>query len=201
MVINLTHQLPIVKEFYVNKLSIKYKIWFNFSLPELMSYIEQKNQIILKNLSDLQQRLDKMVNANSTHNFVLIALQEAFTALKIEIDAHLDREWQLLTPYIREIDSCQKHGGIKPAYSQNSIKNMANLLEYEHSQIENTLLKNIHDITSNYQVPEDASDSIRILYNKFKGLEEEIREHIALVADVLIPKAVELETCIMYEIC
>jgi len=191
-----------MKEFYVDKSLAKYNNWFNYSLSELMNNIEQKNQIILKkHLPDLQLLLDKMVNINKENNSLLIALREAFTTLKIEIDVHFAGEWQLLTPYIREIDSYQKYGGVKPVTSLSGIKDIANLIEYEHDYVENTLLKNISNITSNYQISEDTNDAIKILYDKFKELKEEISGHIHLVADVLFPKAVELETLIIHEIC
>jgi len=185
----------------VGKSLAKYNNWSNSSLSELINYIEQKKQIILKkHLSDLQQRLNKMVNINKEHNSLLIALQEAFMTVKMEIDAHFAREWQLLTPYIHEIDSYQKYCEVKPVTSLSSIKDIANLIESEHDQLENILLKNIRNITSNYQVTGDSGDAIKILYDKFKELEEEISEHIRLITDFLFPKLVELEIFIMHRI-
>jgi len=105
----------------------------------------------------------------------------------------------MILPYIREIDSYHRNGGIKPAVLMNSIDNPISLVEYEHDFVKQTILRNLHNLKSDYQVPEDEIDIFSEIYDQFGQLEEKICEHFKLVSGILIPKAIELEIIINHK--
>lgn len=180
-------------------LSIENKNWFNAPLPELIDYIEQCCQLITgKLLPDLQQALEKTSSKDSKQKELLENLKQSFSISKLEIEIHFLRERAMIIPYIREIDSYHRNGGTKPAVLMSSIDNPISLVEYEHDFAKQTILRNLHNLKSFYQAPEDI-DIFNEIFGLFGQLEEKIYEHFKLVKNILIPKAIELEIIVNHK--
>jgi len=189
-----------MKDFYMYELSIKNKNWFSAPLPEFIDYIEQCCQLITKKLlPDLQQVLERISSKDTKQEELIENLKKSFSISRFEIEIHFLRERAMILPYIRELDSYHRNGGIKPAVLMNSIDNPISLVEYEHDFVKQTILRNLHNLKSDYQVPEDEIDIFSEIYDQFGQLEEKICEHFKLVSDILIPKAIELEIIINHK--
>ena len=80
-----------------------------------------------------------------------------------------------------------------------SIKNPISQLEYDHDQIENVMFDKLHAIIYNYQLPQDANEAFKTLYNCLKDIENNIKKHIYLEHKILFPLAIKLELQSMYE--
>jgi regulator of cell morphogenesis and NO signaling len=63
----------------------------------------------------------------------------------------------------------------------------------EHSQTGDEF-RTLREITSNYQVPDDACTTYRALYRGLKDLEHDLYQHIHLENNILFPRALALES-------
>lgn len=178
----------------MNKFPEKNNNLHNTSLPELIEYIDQCGIYITKKLlPELQQHLENISVKDNKQKMPVADLKKAFSMLRFEIEIHFIRERAMLIPYVNEIDSYYKNGGTKPVISINSIDNPISLTEYEHYFAKQTLLKNLHNIRSDFQILKDTFDTFKNLYEGFTNLEERICEHFMLVSNSLLPKAIQIE--------
>ncbi len=65
-------------------------------------------------------------------------------------------------------------------------------MEREHKAA-GDILTEMRSTTSEYNLPDDACESFKALYDGLKELEKDLHEHIHLENNILFPKAVELE--------
>jgi regulator of cell morphogenesis and NO signaling len=178
----------------------KNRNWSNAPLAELIDYIENSHRTLAnKQLPQLQQLLEKTLNIHDEqHCPMLRSLQETFMTFKTEIEKHFAREEKMLIPYIRQMDDFKRNAGAKPKIPLSNIQNPISQIEYEHDHTESALLDEIRDITSDFLLPKDASDSFKVLYDGLKELRADVYEHIHLENDILFPKSIELELSIMH---
>jgi regulator of cell morphogenesis and NO signaling len=176
------------------------RYWSDASLVELIDFLEQRHQVILKEkIPQAQQLLDETLKIDmEKQGQVLKPLLEIFTAFISEMTSHIDREEQTLFSYIRKLEIYKAIGGTKPQIPFSSIENPISQIEEDHRKLEYELFEKMRTITSGYQLPPDASDTFKALYESLNGLESEIMEHMGLETDIVFPKAIELELSIMH---
>ena len=54
-------------------------------------------------------------------------------------------------------------------------------------------LRDLREVSSNYQVPADGCISFRTLYQALEAFERDLHQHIHLENNILFPRATELE--------
>ncbi|HZG71071.1 MAG TPA: hemerythrin domain-containing protein, partial [Chondromyces sp.] len=104
---------------------------------------------------------------------------------------HLEKEEQVVFPYIRTIVACKKNGTALPS-AISSIRSPIQVMEEEH-QIAGDELRFFRSLTNNYTLPFDACNSYKLLFDKMLAFEEDLFQHIHLENNILFPKALELE--------
>ncbi len=106
---------------------------------------------------------------------VLPQLLSTFLALKAELDAHMQKEEQILFPMIRSGQGSQATAPMS-------------MMEHEHESAGSALAK-LRDLTNDYTVPEGACNTWRALWVGLEQLETDMHEHIHLENNILFPKA------------
>lgn len=175
----------------------QYRDWSAESLTALADYIKETHHSFMKEqLPRLEQLLDKVLNAHKEkHGQMLAFLTETFAALKSEIELHLAKEEQVLFPFICQIDSFRQNQENKPELHCGSVEAPIGQLEHEHEEVAKALDK-MREITSGYQLPDDACNTFKALYDGLKALEVDLHKHIHLENNILFPKTIELEKSI-----
>ncbi|HBG25483.1 MAG: hypothetical protein A2Y10_14640 [Planctomycetes bacterium GWF2_41_51] len=175
------------------------KSWYEASLLELLDCIEQSHQTVLDNLIPVIRRnIEKALTVDKQYRQMLTSLNDVFSLFADEIESHFAREEELLVPYIRQIDWYDKNNGDKPQIPLNSLTNPISQIEYEHDITENTLLKTMRIIASDFKAPPDASSWLKSLYKGLEKLEQTIHEHIHIENDILFPKAIQTEMTVLH---
>jgi regulator of cell morphogenesis and NO signaling len=168
--------------------------WSKTSLIGLVEYIEQHHCELKEKLQKLQTLLEKAAEQDKDmHGNVLISLQKFYVTFKDEMERHFKKEERILIPYIRQMDDFKKNIGPKPEFQHSSLKNPISQIEADHDQVENVMFNKLHAITDNYQLPQDASEAFKTLYDCLKDIEDNIRKHIDLEHKKLFPLAIKLE--------
>jgi len=170
------------------------------SLIETVEYIEQHHCELNEQLQKVQTLLQQLgEKLKGEYGSTLISLQEFYAAFKDALQRHFAKEETILFPYIRKMDDFDKDIGPKPDFQHSSIKNAISQIEYDHDQVENVMFEKLHDITGNYQLPQDANAAFKALYDGLKDIESSIAKHIEIEQKILFPHAIKLELKLMFK--
>lgn len=105
----------------------------------------------------------------------LSRLASTFTALKDELEPHMEKEERILFPWILSGRPVPQGGPIER-------------MMFEHEQA-GQLLEQLRELTNNHEVPPGACNTWRALWNGLESLDRDLREHIHLENNILFPRA------------
>jgi regulator of cell morphogenesis and NO signaling len=114
-------------------------------------------------------------------------LQNAFYRLCAELEGHMNREETILFPAILEA----QNEAAKPA-GFGSIGNPIAMVEQEHDW-EGERLEKIRQLAQNYQLPADAPEKLRLLFQELEALEAAMHAHTRLESSILFARALSRE--------
>lgn len=122
-------------------------------------------------------------------------LSELATALFLFFDDllnHLREEEQILFPNIRQLVKKKSVTQTITYTSFGLIKELATLMKNKHLEA-NKELKLFRKLTNDYNLPEDACNSHKYLFEKLKEFETDLCLHVHLENNILFPKAIALD--------
>ena len=158
--------------------------WQEAPLEELIDHIIREHHVrLVRELPLLTKTLQKVGQAHGAkHGKVLQPLADTFAGLREELEAHLNKEEEIIFPMIRRLVNgiCDKDFTRKIAE-----------LEHEHTGAGEALGK-MHAITDDYALPPDACTTYAGLYDGLQALERDLHQHIHLENNILFPRALYL---------
>jgi regulator of cell morphogenesis and NO signaling len=168
--------------------------WTAASLTALADHILDTHHVFTKTqLSRIDTLLARVQKAHRiSHGSMLDALRSAFDPLRAELEAHLMKEEQILFPAIKGIDGFVSGLNDKPVVHCGSVAHPIHQMEHEHDGAGATLVT-MRRITHNYQLPDDACETFKALYEALAALEADLHEHIHLENNILFPSSVAQE--------
>jgi regulator of cell morphogenesis and NO signaling len=150
--------------------------WEERPLPELIDYIvELYHKPLDTDLPRLDMLARKVLAAHALgHRDQLAAVLHTFEGLREAIEHHMDHEEHALFPWIRS--------GQKP-----SLEMPIHGMELEHESA-SWMLKKLRELTDNYKLPADASESWRALWHGLESMEARLLEHQRIEDEILFPR-------------
>jgi regulator of cell morphogenesis and NO signaling len=118
----------------------------------------------------------------------LAPLQNAFYRLCAELEGHMNREENILFPAI--LDAQNGAATVAPAFG--SIGNPIAMVEQEHDW-EAERLEKIRKLAQNYELPENAPEKLRLLFQELEALEAAMHAHTRLESSILFASALSRE--------
>ena len=168
--------------------------WRNAPLTELSQHIVDKHhaftQAELKRLAGL---ISKVVAAHGENHPELAQVQMIFAGLSEELRSHMEREEQLLFPYIAEMEETARVKRRPPVPMFGTVQNPEAAMIMEHEAAGQAFEK-MREITKGYTVPSDGCANYHALYQALPVLEADMHQHIHLENNILFPRSVELES-------
>ncbi|MGG1574109.1 iron-sulfur cluster repair di-iron protein [Fictibacillus sp. NRS-1165] len=152
----------------------KFKDFIQFIIDAHHSYL----YMVLPNLQTI---ITSIFNKHHQSHPELSNVHYLYSILKIELEQHIIMEEELIFP---KIISYEKRPTLN---SLIDITEYIEDLEREHQHIIQ-ILKDLRDITSDYQVPDDACDTYRLAYVKLDELESDMFQHLHLENNILFPR-------------
>lgn len=151
--------------------------WETAPLDELIDHILERHH---RPLDAELPRLDALVRkVTAVHHDkdpkTMVDLRAAWSELQEDLLPHMEKEEQLLFPWIREGQGASAGAPIQ-------------VMEIEHQRV-GELLSTIRRLTGAYTVPAEACGSWRALWQGLEALEADLHEHIHLENNVLFPRA------------
>ncbi len=169
------------------------KDYSNMSARGLVDHILGTHHVFTRSeLPRLAQLIEKVVSVHGSRHPELSSVQEIFQRLHADLDPHMDKEENILFPYVVELDAAAERGSRCGPPFFVTVQNPIRMMQHEHDAV-GEMLKQLRSVTSNYTTPTDGCASYQALYSALENLEMDIHQHIHLENNILFPRAVELE--------
>lgn len=143
---------------------------------------------VTESLPILSQYANKVAKVHGKHYPQVVTINKLFHEVANELLAHLQKEEQILFPYIKQMEATNSEG----SSPFGSVHNPIRMMEHEHENA-GDIFKEIAQLTNNYTPPKDACNTFKALYSKLQEFEEDLHRHIHLENNILHPKAIALE--------
>lgn len=164
-----------------------------WSLDFLVDYIvNNHHQFSRKKLPEIGAYAKKVAKVHGERHPELMEIYYEFTKLHSEMINHLDKEEELLFPYIKEMVEAEKNNEAPEQPDYISAANPVSMMEDEHDNAGAAIAK-IRELSNDFTPPEDACTTYRILFENLEGFEKDLHKHVHLENNILFPKALELE--------
>jgi regulator of cell morphogenesis and NO signaling len=168
------------------------KVWQSASLTELIDHIEATHHAFTRSeLARVAPLMEKILSVHGDHHPELARGAQCFEAMDRDLRPHLEKEEQILFPFVRNLEAGNRATDCCFGTVQNPIGAMQN----EHEQV-GDILRELRTLTHDYTPPQDACGSYRSLVMGLQNLEEDLHLHIYLESHLLFPRAIELETAV-----
>ena len=165
-----------------------------WDLGFLIDYIVNiHHRYVNESLPIIFQYANKVAKVHGHHYTEVVKINDLFHEVANELLTHMQKEEQILFPYIKQLTEFQEKGEmIKSAPSFGTVNNPIQMMEHEHETAGN-IFKEIAKLANNYTPPEEACNTFRALYAKLEEFEQDLHRHIHLENNILHPKAIALE--------
>ncbi|KAB8127849.1 iron-sulfur cluster repair di-iron protein [Gracilibacillus oryzae] len=153
--------------------------WDEISDSELVDHILQNHHQYLQNeLPPLNQFVTKIYRVHGANHPHLEKLHKLYHMFQMEMEAHMIEEENDLFPLIKEYEKT------KDPQTAEKIRLLNETMEEDHDHVGN-LLKEMNELTNNYELPEGACNSYRLTYARLQELENNTFQHIHLENNIL----------------
>ncbi|MBX3250730.1 MAG: iron-sulfur cluster repair di-iron protein [Myxococcales bacterium] len=130
---------------------------------------------------------EKVARVHGDRHPELRELRQIVVDLVAELTAHLQKEEQVLFPYVERLAE-----GTATSPPFGSVTAPVRMMDDEHEHA-GEMLAAIRRVTGDLVPPSDACGSYRALYAALAELEADLHQHIHLETNILFPRAIELE--------
>jgi len=172
------------------KSNSEYKDWRKEKPSALIRHIVQTHHDFTKNqIKEIDTLLFKVLKVHfKLHSEELLKVHRNFGSLKTEIEEHLIKEEENLFPLIEKYEMTKDDSDLSKI--QQTIKDT----EDEHDAAGN-IIKELEKITRDFNAPEGACNSFKLVYTKLHDLEKDLFIHIYLENSVLFPMIGQKKSC------
>lgn len=143
---------------------------------------------------ELLKLIEKVKRVHGDAHTELHELYELVSVLLEDLEMHLQKEENVLFPYLYELFAASQSGQSISSMHCGSIANPIRVMNMEHENEGNRYL-HIKEITDGFRVPEDACGSYRLMLAELESFIDALFEHIHIENNILFPKFMELEAC------
>jgi regulator of cell morphogenesis and NO signaling len=171
--------------------------WKNASLADFTRHIrERHHQYVRDTIPRVRALLAKIREKHAEKHPEIEEIEKLFGDVAREMTAHMQKEEQILFPYIDSLErSATGNGSLEPPFFQ-TVRNPIQAMMQEHDSAGN-LMKSIRETSSQYKAPADACTSYQATYKELRRFEEDLHLHVHLENNILFPRAVALEAAVV----
>jgi regulator of cell morphogenesis and NO signaling len=165
----------------------------SWNIGFLADYIQNTHhQYVSKAIPQILPLAQKVADVHGEHHSEVIRINELFQDLAEELLSHMQKEEQILFPYIKKLVVDALAGNCADGACFGTIAGPISDMEQEHENA-GVILKDMFRLSNGYTTPEDACNTFRVLYGKLKEFEDDLHRHIHLENNILFPKVIEME--------
>lgn len=166
----------------------------DWDIDFLISYlINVHHRYLKKSLPETQKLLKEFAQEHIKKFPYLEDLERQFDLLIKQLMPSMEREEEVLFPYIRQIAHAHRH---KESYAALLVRTLRKPVEETmfkgHETVTNIILS-IRRLTSQYTTPENVCISHKVVIAKLKELDNDLMQHLYLEQSILFPRAMAIE--------
>jgi len=167
--------------------------WMSAPLAKLTQHIrERHHQYVRDSIPRVRSLLAKIREKHQSNHCELRDIEKLFGDVAREMLMHMQKEEQILFPYIDALERASKgDGAIEPPFFQ-TVKNPIYSMLKEHDSV-GDLMRQIRTASNGYKAPADGCASYQAAYQGLEEFEKDLHLHVHLENNVLFPRAVGLE--------
>lgn len=143
-------------------------------------------------LPEIRAYAKKVAAVHGRRHPELNQIYHEFTSLYEEMISHLDKEEELLFPYIKELVEARRKGQKPDEPEFGEAANPVSMMEDEHDKA-GTVMQIIRELSNDFTPPDDACTTYRLLFENLEAFEKDLHKHVHLENNILFPKALQLE--------
>ncbi len=165
--------------------------WSQESMTALVDHIvATHHEYLREEFPHLTGLTKRVAQVHGERHSELPEVRDVFTALRNELEMHMQKEEQMLFPMIKQLDS-----GVAGAAAGHcgTIANPIRMMEHEHDNAGDALGR-LRELTGGFAVPVDACNTYRVMLDSLEKLEADLHRHIHKENNILFPKALAAET-------
>lgn len=170
--------------------ALNFNAW---SLDLLIDYIVKFHHNYIRTqgpkIYTLLEKVCKVHGDTDTHLYEVLDL---FRESLIDLHNHLDKEENILFPFVYEVMNALNKGKEAPEFHCGSVVNPIRVMMQEHED-EGVRFRKISVLTNSYKVPKYACNSYRLVLEELKNFEENLHIHIHSENNILFPKTIKIE--------
>ena len=160
----------------------------------LIDYLINVHHCYLKkSLPETQQILSEFANEHIKKFTYLVELEKHFDLLVKQLLSSMQREEEVLFPYIRQIAHAHKH---KEPYAALLVRTLRKPVEetmFKGHETVNDIILSIRKLTNQYTTPENVCISHKVVIAKLRELDNDLMQHLYLEQSILFPRAMAIE--------
>jgi len=166
----------------------------NLSLSRLIQHIVRvHHNCVRQELPRLAEMASKLSAKRSDREPQLTKIAEQIERLRGEMYAHIQKEEQVLFPFISQMDQ-ESIVAYPPAHACfRSVTHPIFMMEQEHESADHIVAEIIR-LTNHFEPPSWACATHIALFSGIREFEAGLRQHVHLENDILFPRAIQLET-------
>lgn len=154
--------------------------WTRATLRDLADHIVGTHHVYLRQaLPELEVAVQKLATVHGAHHPELLEVRDTFLMLRKEIEAHMEKEEDVVFPAVKAAEAKRKVSDVRAAMDE---------LEDEHAVVGDALHR-IRALTSSYAVPSDACPTYRATLKDLEKLEIDTHHHVHKENNILLPRA------------
>ena len=162
------------------------------TLTGLYDYIVQTHHTyVKKELPQIHAYLQKVASKHGEKHQELSKIFELFTALKEEMESHMQKEELILFPRIKELEKLVNLENANLQININYLQSPITVMEQEHDHA-GSLLKEIRLLSNDYNPPIDACTTYRLSFAVLEAFELDLHQHVHLENNILFPKTISM---------
>lgn len=161
------------------------KKWLTADSESLINHVKNKyHRSLEEELPLLSPYVTKVSRVHGDNHPYLNRIRDLFFELKEELLEHTKKEEDIVFPMLLQLDQ----GSDKK--ERENIVNYISELEKEHDHA-GAILKELREITNDFNPPIDACGTFRLVYKRLEMLEGETFIHVHLENNILFPRYIE----------
>ena len=171
--------------------------WARAPLADLTKHIlEKHHKYVRRAVPRVTALLAKVKARHAESHPELAAIEKEFLRLGEEMHAHMQKEEQILFPYIEKLErATEGREQLEPPFFQ-TVRHPVHVMMKEHDSA-GQALHEMHRLSTGYKAPAEACESYREAYRSLEEFEADMHAHVHLENNILFPRAVELEAKIL----
>ncbi|MBC8405826.1 MAG: DUF542 domain-containing protein [Planctomycetes bacterium] len=159
--------------------------WGQRSIKDLVAQLMEVHHVFnVDSLAGLRPAVTGVLLTFGPHYDFLPYLSEATEGLFANMERHMEMENEVIFPRFLALEE-------NPVDSTDGFLEIMLEMEGDHAEIGDSF-RFIREITANYQLPEESGNIFRALYSGLMELEKDMKVHIHLENNVLLPKVRQL---------